>query len=69
MKLTFDRFDGSLLESKICGMLDKMLQKNLICGLHEWARVLKSIIDPKATKNCLDSRVGLPRTGIGVVFN
>ena len=27
------------------------------------------IVDPKVTKNCLYSRVGLQRTGIGVVFN
>ena len=27
------------------------------------------IISPKATKNCLCSRKGLQRTGIGVVFN
>ena len=32
-------------------------------------RFLVSEFDPKVTKNCLVSRVGPTRTGIGVVFN
>ena len=45
----------------------------LVCAAIHFRAVkvplLKELVDPKVTKNCLDSRVGLTRTGIGVVFN